>query len=218
MNKHVTQRILYRERDGKTYTYLFGGSPRGDAAISDCIDWEYTPAIFAQGPTFAGKPPLPTGSIDAEVRSVGDSVPPVSRVEVKGSELLIDGVVYGERKPLRAFLNDLPALKPLVSRVTDEMVSVVTREYVCPVRKRAVLRKGRAYGAPWSLCRLTFDGNYVGREELSSGLLELCRDAAAGNRPWLNRLDRRHEEFLRFIRSGKPAVLEYRLTDDRLFL
>jgi len=107
-------------------------------------------------PRIFGLPPFAGLAAICDARSA-ERVPWGVSCTVREGRLFIDGVPYGRSRWLSGFLAqagyELPAGVP-----PEWPVIEIERDYYCPQRKRVVLARGCAFGAPGYLFRLHWDG------------------------------------------------------------
>jgi hypothetical protein len=152
--------------------------------------------------------PLPTGlPAFEEVTAVADPRPAgvvaaPATGEVRNGRLLVDGDIHGEE----VGFHDLCArydFDPCPLGIPDRPVVVVTSDYVCGRRKRAVLREGCAYGAPVSLVKVRYRTH---TERPSNPLSKIIRELTDGHSPRWKEAEQRHLSLLEELRGRHVFV------------
>jgi hypothetical protein len=122
-----------------------------DSTFKEFLDWDYE---FIAGPQIISAPIMFGMSPFEEFGMISDTRPPrnviwdpAATVSVEGTTMKIAGEAFGKRMAFSDFCIarefDLSKFNP-----PDFEVTVMERDYICPIRKRAVLHKDCAYGAP----------------------------------------------------------------------
>lgn len=187
-----------------------------DQSFAEFVEWDYEfiagPQII-HGPVMFGMPPFERFRMLADTRNPEQIVWSESdRPAYSGDGLVLGGQAAGRRASFHAFCRereiDLSRFNP-----PDLQGVVMTKDYVCPKRKRVVLHEGCFYGAPLFL-------NSVEHRKIAQqgmGLLaNLVADIAREDASHKDALAAKHRELLTSLAGASHFV--YYSDDESLML
>ncbi len=107
---------------------------------------------------FFSVPPFDELRMLADYRLISDIVPD-HEIDLKNGQLFLDGQCYAREVP---FFERLTEYRHELEEVgiSDCNVFIAEKDYFCPLRKRTVIHKGCAYGAPLILYRLIYNQRF----------------------------------------------------------
>jgi len=138
-------------------TFLIKQKCCSDSESSVAINIEYSFAYLAMIlPVVFCLPPFFKFKVHVHEQKINDVVWNEDRVDYKNGKLYIDGDLYGFGKDFDDFTEQEKIDSSLQSYLEKPFRAILLiKDYVCPVRKRAVLKKGEVYGAPFSIVTIT---------------------------------------------------------------
>lgn len=188
-----------------------------DTTYDEILDWDFEfiagPQVL-NGPVMFGMPMFEEFGMVADTRAPAGVLWEIdAAAAMDGDVFRIRGEAWGNRMPFKRFLAmreiDISTYAP-----PDLPVVVMDRDYVCPIRRRIVLHKGAAYGAPVFL-------NWVSHRKLNlkpeGGVLSLLvKDIDREESVQKDALEHRHQAMLTF--SAGKANFVYHGADESITL
>jgi hypothetical protein len=110
-------------------------------------------------------PPFSQYRIDYHEQQVEDLLWENDESYSENGKLYLNGQVYGVQKTLWECAKQNIANQVSVADPEQWKVNVVEKDYLCPIRKRVVLKRGEVYGAPYSVVSIwdTSQQSSIGR-------------------------------------------------------
>lgn len=175
-----------------------------DTEFNEFLDWDYEFIVKPQimsGPTMFGMPPFEGFGMISDTRSPSHILWEKGIAAVMDGDVLnIGGEIFGRRGFFTDFCTeleiDLSKFNP-----PDLEIAIMEKDYRCPIRKRVVLHKGCAYGAPVFL-------NWVSHRKLDRQQKDFLRlivgDIEREEDVQKDELELRHQAMLSFA-AGKSS-------------
>lgn len=135
----------------------------------------------------------------SETQSVFERVPVEFKPTIKGDTLIINNENHGNVISFSEFLKDKNISLKNIIPLKDTKVVKITRDWYCPVRKRIILHKDCAYGAPVLLYSMIYEKS-KGMKALFS---DFFSDIAFGPSEAWKKIEYLHRQFLWYLTEKK---------------
>ncbi len=122
-------------------------------ALSPVSDIFLTP-VLSSVPRKLEQSPFSNVECIAECMPANTCIGDTCSIEQRGEHFFLDGSLYGVQVPVDFLKNRYPNLPNIESVHTLPKPIMISQDYICPRRKRKVLRAGVIYGSPWHIFKI----------------------------------------------------------------